>query len=613
MHFSIIEQVALLVFIALSLGSFLYELWKRIFIVFKGTGSFPFDRLWERCFRFFREVILQEKVIRERFLPGLMHALVFWGFMAFGVITLDHFARGFNGKILGETAYSVYSWVAIPFSILVIIGIVYLAFRRFVLRPKVLGKISITSGIVAIFIALLMGTYLLTELDLPHQIEKVNWWGHTFFILAFLFLIPRSKHLHLVLAPINIFFRPFTIPSHDAVEIDMDASEEELDSMLTGLTKMSRNQALDIFSCVECGRCTDVCPANRGGGILDPKHHFILDLKEPMLSTSDVDVLGQINVEAGWECTACQSCTDICPVGNHVEKSDEIRRHQVLLEGQVPQEYQKVFRNLQESGNTEGAFQSPLAEDLPVYTSDKEYALWLGCFARYGLDPDFEHSVRSFTKILEEAGVSYGVLSQEMCCGDPANRLGDKLTYQMLMDQNKEELQDVKKITSLCPHCVVNLDQEYRKYGEVPYKVEHHTQVISDIIESGKIRVEQGSNEKLTYHDPCNLSRSLNEVDAPRKVLNASSSGFFDMEESGRRTLCCGAGGGLWWKKESKGRTHLVRAQQVVDSGAETVATGCNFCFGMMKQGLGPLTPDNQKEIQVKDIADIVAENLVNN
>jgi Fe-S oxidoreductase len=332
-----------------------------------------------------------------------------------------------------------------------------------------------------------------------------------------------------------------------------------------------------------------------------------------MLSTSDVDVLGQINVEAGWECTACQSCTDICPVGNHVEKSDEIRRHQVLLEGQVPQEYQKVFRNLQESGNTEGAFQSPLAEDLPVYTSDKEYALWLGCFARYGLDPDFEHSVRSFTKILEEAGVSYGVLSQEMCCGDPANRLGDKLTYQMLMDQNKEELQDVKKITSLCPHCVVNLDQEYRKYGEVPYKVEHHTQVISDIIESGKIRVEQGSNEKLTYHDPCNLSRSLNEVDAPRKVLNASSSGFFDMEESGRRTLCCGAGGGLWWKKESKGRTHLVRAQQVVDSGAETVATGCNFCFGMMKQGLGPLTPDNQKEIQVKDIADIVAENLVNN
>lgn len=613
MHFSLIEQVILLVLIIISVGSFSYEIWKRISIILKGTGSLPFDRFGERCIRFFREVILQEKVIRERFLPGLMHALVFWGFMAFGVITLDHFTRGFNGRLLGETAYSVYTWIAMPFSVLVIIGILYLAYRRFVLKPKALGKISVTSGIVAIFITLLMVTYLLTELHLPHNLEKMNWWGHSFFILAFLFLIPKSKHLHLVLAPVNIFFRPFSVPDHDTVEIDMEASEDELDSMLSGLTNMSKNQALDIFSCVECGRCTDVCPANRGGGLLDPKHHFILDLKEPMLQSSDVDVLGKINVEAGWECTTCQACTDICPVGNHVEKSDEIRRHQVLVEGQVPQEYQKVFRNLQESGNTEGAFQSPLAESLPQYTHDKEYVLWLGCFARYGMDPDFEKSVKSFTKILDEAGVTYGVLAEEMCSGDPANRLGDKLTYQMLMEQNKEQLQEVKKVTSLCPHCVVNLDQEYKKYGEVSYEVKHHTQVISKLIDSGKIKLDQKSDEKLTYHDPCNLSRSLDEVDAPRNALNASSSEFFEMEESGKKTLCCGAGGGLWWKKETKGRTHLVRAQQVVESGAETVATGCNFCFGMMKQGLGPLTPDNQKEIQVKDIADIVAENLAAN
>ncbi len=613
MHFSFFEQVILLVFVIFSVSSFTYEIWKRISIIIKGTGTLPIDRIGERCLRFFREVLLQEKVIRERFLPGLMHALVFWGFMAFGVITLDHFVRGFNGRLLGETAYSIYSWVAAPFAVLVIIGILYLAYRRFYLKPKELGKKSITSGLVAIFITLLMATYMLTELDLPENIEKLNWWGHSFLILAFLFLIPRSKHLHLVLAPVNIFFRSFTVPDHDTVEIDMEASEEELDSMLSGLTKMSKKQALDIFSCVECGRCTEVCPANRGGGLLDPKHHFILDLKDPMLHSSGVDVLGQINVEAGWECTTCQACTDICPVGNHVEKSDEIRRHQVLVEGQVPQEYQKVFRNLQESGNTEGAFQSPLADSLPDYTPDKDYLLWLGCFARYGLDPDFENSVRSFTKILDEAGVTYGVLTEEMCSGDPANRLGDKLTYQMLMEQNKEQLEGVKKVTSLCPHCVVNLDQEYKKYGEVSYKVEHHTQVISKLIDSKKISVSRSSSEKLTYHDPCNLSRTLDEIDAPRNALNASSSKYFEMEEHGNKTLCCGAGGGLWWKKETKGRTHLVRAQQVVDSGAETVATGCNFCFGMMKQGLGPLTPDDQKEIQVKDIADIVAENLVAN
>ena len=217
MHFSFIEQLVLLISIFLSVGFFTFELWKRISIILKGTGSFPFDRFGERCLRFLREVILQEKVIRERFLPGLMHAFVFWGFMAFGVITLAHFVKGFNGKMLSETAYSIYSWIAIPFAILVIIGILYLAYRRFVLKPKALGEISMTSGVVAVFITFLMATYLLTEIDLSHNVEKANWWGHSFFILAFLFLIPRSKHLHLVLAPINIFFRPFSVPDHDAV------------------------------------------------------------------------------------------------------------------------------------------------------------------------------------------------------------------------------------------------------------------------------------------------------------------------------------------------------------------------------------------------------------
>ena len=234
-----------------------------------------------------------------------------------------------------------------------------------------------------------MVTYLIGEREISAFFWKINWWIHSAIILAFLFLIPRSKHLHLVLAPINIFFRPFDQPDHTPVNIDLEGSEEELVDMLAGLTKMTQNQALDIFSCVECGRCVDVCPANRGGGILDPKHHFILDLREPLLDTKDVDVLSQINVEAGWECTTCQACTEVCPVGNHVEKSDEIRRLEVLVEGKVPQEYQKLFTNLQETGNTEGATSSPLAERLPKFSPDKEYVLWLGCFARYELDPEF--------------------------------------------------------------------------------------------------------------------------------------------------------------------------------------------------------------------------------
>lgn len=610
-HFSIIEKVILAGLTLVALSSFSYEVLRRVFIVQKGLGSFPFDRFGERLFRVFREVLLHEKVIRERPFPGLMHALVFWGFLVFGLVTIDHFAIGFYKPIMSESVHHAYSKIVIPFAVFVIFGILSLAYRRFINRPKALGKISPTSGLVAVFIVVLMVTYIYGETDLSPFVWKINWWIHSILILAFLFLIPRSKHLHLVLAPFNIFFQSFNQPEHTPVHIDLEGDEDALDNMLNDLTKLTKNQALDIFSCVECGRCTDVCPANRGGGILDPKYHFIMDLRDPVLEGKDVSVLDQINVEAGWECTTCQACTEVCPVGNHVEKSDEIRRLEVLVEGRVPQEYQKLFTNLQETGNTEGASSSPFADSFPVFTADKDYVLWLGCFARHGLDPNFNKSVENFTKILDVAGVTYGVLADEQCSGDPANRLGDKLTYTMLREHNMEQLSETKKVVTLCPHCAVNLGKEYGKYGTINYTVEHHTQVIGRLIDEGKIKVQMGESGKVTYHDPCNLSRMLDIVDEPRKAIQAASSNFQEMEESGRNTLCCGAGGALWWKKETQGRTHLVRAEQVIESEADTVVTGCNFCYGMMKQGLSPITPEDRADVVVKDVADMVADNLV--
>ena len=610
-HFSIIEKVILSGLTLIALGSFSYEVLRRVFIVQKGLDSLPFDRFGERLFRVFREVLLHEKVIRERPFPGLMHALVFWGFLVFGLVTIDHFAIGFYKPFMSDSVHHAYSKIVIPFAVFVVFGILSLAYRRFINRPKALGKISPTSGLVAVFIVVLMGTYIYGETGLSPFVWKINWWIHSILILAFLFLIPRSKHLHLVLAPFNIFFRSFDQPDHTPVHIDLEGDEDELDAMLNDLTKLTKNQALDIFSCVECGRCTDVCPANRGGGILDPKYHFIMDLRDPLLEGKDVAVLDQINVEAGWECTTCQACTEVCPVGNHVEKSDEIRRLEVLVEGRVPQEYQKLFTNLQETGNTEGASSSPFADSFPVFTPGKEYVLWLGCFARHGLDPNFNKSVENFTKILDVAGVTYGVLAEEQCSGDPANRLGDKLTYTMLREHNMEQLYETKKVVTLCPHCAVNLGKEYGKYGSINYTVEHHTQVIGHLIDEGKIKVQMGESGKVTYHDPCNLSRMLDIVDEPRTAIQAASSNFQEMEESGRNTLCCGAGGALWWKKETQGRTHLVRAEQVIESGADTVVTGCNFCYGMMKQGLGPMTPEGRADVVVKDVADIVADNLV--
>ena len=613
--FHSIEKIALIVFLLSGLSFFFYHLLLRLKIVLKGKLDFRIDNLPKRLLRVFNEVILHKKVVSgNRKFSGLMHAFVMYGFIFFGLITINHFLMPFDIPFLGEFREDYFKYFGGPWAVLCSCGILGLAYRRFVVKPKALGKFSTTSALVSFFIVTLMFTYLIDEFHLLKDSPtawKANWWIHSSVIGGFLFLIPQSKHMHLVLSPFNIFLRPFEVPDHPAIPIDLEASEEELDELLLDLSRLSKNQALDIFTCVECGRCTDVCPANRGGGILDPKYHFILDLKNPMLESNDVNVVDKINVEAGWECTTCQACTEVCPVGNHVEKADEIRSFQVMVEGDVPQEYQKLLRNLQETGNTEGASSSTLLEQLPEYTPDKELVLWLGCFAKHAMDPNFVKSVENFTKILDSAGITYGVLSNEQCSGDPANKLGDKLTYQMLMDNNVEELNKVKKVTTMCPHCVVNLQNEYSKYHEIKYEVKHHTQVISELLDEGKININPGSLEKVTYHDPCNLSRTLDEVDAPRNAIKAAAPEFFELDESGKETLCCGAGGALWWKKDTgEGRTHLLRAEQVIESKTDTVVTGCNFCYGMMNQGIDPLTPKGQDKIKVKDVADIVAENL---
>jgi len=615
MKFNFIEQIILFVLIFVSIGSFSYELFKRFNIVLKGTGTFNFDQLPIRLKRVLFEFILQIKVIRQRFWPGLMHAFVFWGFIFFSIITIDHFGIGFHTHILSDNFKYFYGiFFGMPWAVFVLIGILSLAYRRFILKPKYLGdKISYTSGLVALFISTLMITYMIDFIYTGHHSTsiamKINWWIHAILILGFLILIPRSKHLHLVLSPINIFFKPILSPSHKPIPIDMEGDEEELEDLLGSLDKLSKNQILDVFSCVECGRCTEVCPAHRGGGTLDPKNHFILNLKDPLLK-NQLDVVNSIDVDAGWECTTCQACSEVCPVGNEVEKSDEIRNMQVLVEGNVPQEYQKLFTNLQNTGNTEGAMTSDISDQLPDFDGSQEYVLWLGCFAKYKMDPKFTSSVLNLVKILDKANATYGILKKEKCTGEPANRLGDKLTYNMLMQSNLEELKTVQKIITMCPHCSVNLGVEYAKYAKIDYEVFHHTQIIEQFINNGDIQVAQNNNDKVTFHDPCNLSRMMGEVDAPRTAIKASCSDFNELEENGKNTLCCGAGGGLWWKKETQGKTHLVRAKQVVDSKADTVVTGCNFCFGMMNQGLGPLTPEGQKEIKVKDVADIVAENL---
>ena len=245
--FTTLEQLFLFIFIITCAGSFSFEIIKRFRIILKGNGSLPFDNIGKRFYRVISEFFFQSKVLKQRFIPGLMHAFVFWGFIAFSLITIDHFLRGFNAELFSDSSRYYYSLIfGIPWSILVLVGILYLAYRRFYQRPKFLGdKISYTSGIVAVFISILMLTYMLdafwiiTNSHPSNLTFKINWWVHALLILAFLFLIPRSKHLHLVLSPINIFFKSFNLPNHNPIPIDMEGDEEELENLLSSIPSLS--------------------------------------------------------------------------------------------------------------------------------------------------------------------------------------------------------------------------------------------------------------------------------------------------------------------------------------------------------------------------------------
>lgn len=232
MTFSSTEQIILIGLIILTFSQFANEVGRRLSIVGTGSGRFHFNHLLFRLKRTILEVLFHRRVIGGRFWPGLMHGFVFWGFLVFSFVTLDHFASGFNYHLFPEGVHHAFTLIAFPFAILVSIGIVALFIRRFILRPEPLGKLSPTSGVVAVFIFLLMVTYIYGEMAPTELAWKMNWWVHAILILAFLVVIPRSKHLHLVFAPFNIFLRPLDTPDHTPVVIDMEASEEELDDML---------------------------------------------------------------------------------------------------------------------------------------------------------------------------------------------------------------------------------------------------------------------------------------------------------------------------------------------------------------------------------------------
>ena len=610
-HFSLAEK---LLFAGLALASG-YAFWRRFGVVLdkilksKKDASFHLFPIGNRVRDFVWEVVFQAKVIRERPAAGLAHAFVFWAFCAFALVTLNHCADALGIAFLDPAGLigRFYFWFAAVFAVACAAGILGLFVRRFFIRPKWLGeKLSWESGFIALLIFVLMATYLASFFvaDSGPSI-KILWWLHTLALLTFLPIIPHTKHLHLLLSPVTVFLSRGSFSQIPPLNGDEDFG-------LVAGTDLTQLVSLQAYSCVECGRCTEHCPAANTGKLLNPKE-IVLGLRaylNDLGPTSDQPLLGKYNSQnAVFQCTTCGACEFQCPVGiEHVPILIGLRRGAVNTGAWEDDHGSKLFLALERGSNALGI--NPAERDkfiekqkLPLFDGTQEYCLWLGCMGGY--DPKGREIVADFARIMNFLGTSYGVLRKEKCAGDPVRRLSNDLLFQQLAEANLEALAQnkVKKIVTICPHCVRTIQEDWKEFGTPP-EIEHHSEFMARFADR---LPKQHRDEKIAFHDPCYLGRYRNVYDEPRAVA-ALAGTVVEAPRNHERSFCCGAGGGLSFLGEETGeRVSHVRAAELVATGATTIGTACPFCNTMFRDALAT---NGEAAPQLLDIAQLAARGL---
>jgi Fe-S oxidoreductase len=603
------SMVVLWVLVLAFTGLFAAQVATRVRIIRAAPNTFSFDQIGVRLSRFLIDVVAQRKTILERPAAGLAHAFVFWGFVAFGGYTATEFLAGLGVVDLTHGRwFAIYRLILTPFAAAVLAGILFLLVRRAFMRPVALGThVSVESIVIALFITTLMVTFLLTwKFDEASLAGRVNWWVHALVILAFLALIPASKHFHLVLSPMTVLLKSPELGNLP----NLDFEKEQVG--LERVKDLGSKMALDAFTCVECGRCQVNCPAWGAGKELNPKT-IILQAQAALLAGErDRALVDVFTDKALWQCTTCGACENQCPVGiEHLPILIGSRRG-LVSNGDAPDYLGGVYNNLERRSNIWGLSyeqRSKFVESVGLETFDParhEILVWLGCAGAF--EADYQKSMRALFEILRAKHIRFGVLSKEKCTGDPAKRTGNEYMYQELATANITDLKAAgpKKILTSCPHCVKTIGSDYRKFG---YTVEVvHSAVFVDELTREVATPLPGSAarerdpETVTYHDPCYLGRYGGKTDEPRRLLTRFGAHVEEPVRNRENPYCCGAGGGLLFadKEEEPGsRISDVRFEQLRATGAQTVVTACPFCSIMLK---GAQTSAPGGDIQFVDL-----------
>ena len=635
-----------------AIGVFALGLWQRAAVWREGKPEKRWDRLPERLGLLVRHALLQGRTLTQRY-PGVMHALMFWGFCVLflgtvlATIDYDILWAPLGVKLLKGPFYLAYEVSLDFFGLFFVIGLAIALVRRFVQRPQRIDPTPHFAFALALLLVINVTGFVVEACRLA---VVQPWWGpwspvgwalgrgllalgltepalrglHLglwvfHFVVAFVFIaiIPYSYFIHLVTTPLNTFFAKLR-PAGALLPI---ANIEEAESLgVSRMEEFSWKRRLDFDACTLCGRCQAACPAYLAGTPLSPKQ-IILKLRGLMHSPSGGNgraIHGEtITAVELWSCTTCYACVEACPAFiDIVDTIVDLRRYLALSEGALPGTAGPSLQNMQRAGNPWGlpaADRLAWAEGLDVPRlaegQEVEYLYWVGCSASY--DRRNQAIARAVVRVLKAAGVSFAVMAEEKCNGDAARRLGEEYAYQTLAAENIENLKRYRfrTVVTACPHCFNTIGHEYRQFGG-DFTVRHHSDVIAELVRAGRLRLTRARDELLTYHDSCYLGRYNGLFEPPRDTLKAIPGlRLVEMPRSRNKGLCCGGGGGhMWMEVRGERRINEIRVEEAMATGARTVGTACPFCMAMVD--LGRKVKGAEESLQVKDIAELVAEAL---
>jgi Fe-S oxidoreductase/nitrate reductase gamma subunit len=644
-----------------------YKRWKV------GQPANRCHQLGRRCLDFLQIAIIDGLIHRKffgadkkdwrfrEFYPGLIHFLIFSGFVVLFLATALEFINHYFVHFLEGNSYLAYSLLADIFGIFVIIGVVLALIRRYGQKPARLDNKRDDLIALLLILGIVITGFILegfriaaTELrDNPgwavwspggyalalafqgaDQATLLGWhvgiwWFHIVLTLgtAVYVALFNSRLFHILWDPVNIFFR--NLGAKGALA-PMDFENTEL----FGVSKVEEfnwKQLLDLDACTRCGRCQDACPAYFSGKNLNPKQ-VIQDLKDHLYAVypgftslkpaeSRRELIGEvITEEVIWDCTTCRACQQACPVYiEHIDKIVDLRRNLAMEKSQFPEAAREALKSLSTRGHPYRgtvATRTTWCEDMDIRVlsddADVEILYWVGCSA--ALDDRNIKVARATAKVLKAAGVKFGILGdEEACCGDPARRLGDEYLFQTLCQQNIEILKgyDVRKILTTCPHCFNSLRHEYPQFGG-SFEVIHHTQFISDLIQSGKLAINKIYDGKAAYHDSCYLGRYNDIYDEPRQILKALRGNTVELPRHRTNSFCCGGGGGhMWMEEEPDKRVNMRRIDEIVEAGVSCVASACPYCLTMFDDALK--AKGVEESLQSLDLSELVAQALEDN